>query len=448
MVNFFEINELIEWVVGAIVFEFIFAIIDIISFCYLFNVKSTKKLKVISIIVDGIFRTLFIVFVPTPIHRGLNLIISVVIFKLFYKQHIEKCILGEVINAMSIVTAECIFSKLFCVLMQSVSTYAEGIYNVVYNVSLMASISCVRSIVLAIVIKKKIIVNIKENLNKDNFNSIMLVAIVGGIIIYGNAIEMTYYITDYPYFNFVLDIISLLLYFYISMKNIMRASTMEEQEEVINTLENYNKTLSIMYDSIRGFRHDFSNFIQALDGYAKTNDVDGMKNMIGSIMQECMDVNNMAILDPEIINNSAVYSIITNKYYLAKENGITMRIEVMTDLNSIKDYSYEFCRILGILLDNSIEAAMDTKEKIINIRIMKDFKVNRKLFIVENSYDKSKNISLEKLFDKGYTTKVDTENMHGLGLWTVKRILRKNEKLDLFTKKEDLFFQQLEIYED
>ncbi len=34
-----------------------------------------------------------------------------------------------------------------------------------------------------------------------------------------------------------------------------------------------------------------------------------------------------------------------------------MNIEVMIDLKEMKISPYEFCRILGILLDNAIEAA-------------------------------------------------------------------------------------------
>lgn len=47
------------------------------------------------------------------------------------------------------------------------------------------------------------------------------------------------------------------------MKDIMRLSKLEEMYKKVENLESYNKTLTIMYDSIRGFRHDFNNFIQA-----------------------------------------------------------------------------------------------------------------------------------------------------------------------------------------
>ncbi len=41
--------------------------------------------------------------------------------------------------------------------------------------------------------------------------------------------------------------------------------------------------------------------------------------MSKSILKDCTIVNTMGILDPKIINNPAVYSILTNKYYMAQK---------------------------------------------------------------------------------------------------------------------------------
>jgi sensor histidine kinase YesM len=54
---------------------------------------------------------------------------------------------------------------------------------------------------------------------------------------------------------------------------------------------------------------------------------------------------------------------------------------------------------------------------------------------------------MSKLFEKGYTTKQNEEGKHGWGLWNVQRILNKRKNLALFTRKEELFSQQLEIYD-
>ena len=97
----------------------------------------------------------------------------------------------------------------------------------------------------------------------------------------------------------------------------------------------------------------------------------------------------------------------------------------------------------GILLDNAIEASLDCKEKIINVKFKNDSFNNRQLLIVENTYI-NKDVNLDKIFEKSYSTK---PNNTGLGLWEVRQILKKNTNINLFTDKNYRFFrQQLEIY--
>lgn len=149
----------------------------------------------------------------------------------------------------------------------------------------------------------------------------------------------------------------------------------------------------------------------------------------------------MNLLNPETINNPSIYSLLNNKYYQASELGITMNFEIFTDLSNINFNIYEFTRILGILLDNAIEAAKDTDEKLIEIIFKSDSK--KQIFIIENSCNDN-NISTTKIFEKGYTSK---ENNSGIGLWKVHKILSKNTNIDLFTVvKNKKFKQELTVF--
>ena len=72
--------------------------------------------------------------------------------------------------------------------------------------------------------------------------------------------------------------------------------------------------------------------------------------------------------------------------------------------------------------------------------------VNRSLFIVENSY-LNKDVDIEKIYEKGFTSKKGNKSSHGIGLWEVRKLIGKRTDLDLFTTKNNNFFrQQLEIY--
>ena len=235
--------------------------------------------------------------------------------------------------------------------------------------------------------------------------------------------------------------LSLVFYFAISMYSLIRTNKLEQTSKDLETEKIYNKTLTLLHDNIRCFKHDFNNIVQAIGGYVALKDISGLEKYYNSLLEECKLTNNLNLLNPQTINNPSIYSLLTNKYYLASEKGLTMTFNIFTDLSKINCNMYEFTRILGILLDNAIEAAAETTEKLIEIDFRSDNK--KQLFIIENSCV-SNNISTIKIFEKGYSTK---ENNSGIGLWKVHNILSKNTNLDLFTTvKNNRFRQQLEVF--
>ena len=149
------------------------------------------------------------------------------------------------------------------------------------------------------------------------------------------------------------------------------------------------------------------------------------------------------MLNPNIINNPAIYSLLSSKYHKADGLGIKINFEFFVDLNEFEINSYEFSRILGILLDNAIEAASECKNKVINIYFRYEYTKNRHVVLISNTY-KDKNINTEEIFEKGKSGK---ENHSGLGLWEVRQYVKKHNNLNLYTSKNDKYFsQQLEIY--
>lgn len=181
-------------------------------------------------------------------------------------------------------------------------------------------------------------------------------------------------------------------------------------------------------------------------GYVATEDIKGLKKYYSQLLEDCQRGNNLTTLNPSVINNPAIYSLLASKYYLANEQGITINLEVFLDLNTINMKIYEFTRILGILMDNAIEAASQCDEKIMNVSFRNDEKRNRQLVIIQNTYT-NKDVDTEQIFQKGFTSKSEEESSHGLGLWEVRRILKKRNNLNLYTTKDCIYFtQQLEIY--
>mgnify|MGYP002658730594 FL=1 len=242
------------------------------------------------------------------------------------------------------------------------------------------------------------------------------------------------------------------LYFAISIFSLIRTNKLEETTQNLEEQKMYNKTLSTLHDNIRGFKHDFNNIIQAIGGYISVGNMDGLKSYYKDLLEECQLNNNLAVLNPELINNPAIYSLLTDKYYKAEKHEIKLSLEIMADLSNLNIKTYELTRILGILLDNAIEAASQCDEKIVNVIFRNDKNRNKTLIIVQISY-MNKGINIDRIFEKGYTSREDnaednkSEGNHGLGLWEVRKYLTKNSNLDLYTTKtKELFTQQFEIY--
>ena len=101
-----------------------------------------------------------------------------------------------------------------------------------------------------------------------------------------------------------------------------------------------NKTILNLYDNTRAFKHVFHNIIQAIGVYIHTNDMDGLKSYYAQISKDCKITNSLSNLNPELINNPAIYNILADKYHLASSHNIDINLEVMIDLNSLNIHIY------------------------------------------------------------------------------------------------------------
>ena len=272
----------------------------------------------------------------------------------------------------------------------------------------------------------------------------MLFTTILGLLSIISQVFITYfYSSKLPIGFCILNWILILSYIFINIYSIYKNNKLQQTSEELENAELYNKTLSILHDNIRCFKHDFNNIVSTMGGFIYNDDMEGLKKYYSQLQADCMKVNNLAVLNPNIINNAGVYSLLTNKYYKALEYNINVNIEFFLDLNELHMPIYEFTRILGILLDNAIEAAKECDEKIINISFRKISAKHCQIVSIDNTYA-NKDVNVDRIFDKGISGK---ENHTGLGLWEVRQILKKHNNLNLFTTKDSKFFkQQLEIF--
>ena len=415
--------------------------ITMLLFTTILKISVTQKQKIIYVLLFATLNILTNYIIPNPFKVILNLLLSPILVYLIFKTSIFKAILSEIIPIVIGTLIETIILKIYYLAfgISNDIAYSVPLYRILFMI-----ITYLNWFILYKICKhKNINITILDSMDKRTKILLILNSIFMIISFALQSFLVSFYIDNLPIYITVISLIILLGYYIISFYSLIKTTKLQITEQDLEQSKQYNKTLTILHDNIRCFKHDYNNMITTLGGYISSEDMEGLKKYYNELLQDCYKVKSLSALNPEVINNPAIYSLLTNKYHQATELDINMNIETFIDFNKLNMKVYEFTKILGILLDNAIEAAKECNEKTINIIIRKDFKVNRQLVIVENTY-KDKNIDTEKIYEKGFTSK---QNNTGLGLWEIRQILKRNNNLNLFTSKNNEFFkQQLEIY--
>ena len=432
-----------EWytTLACIPFTWIEATLTIYLSIAILDLKISKKKIILYIVSISIVSILGSLLTSDTLKIIINLLFTPLFTIFIFKLNFFKGLLIEFLPMVFMLISETLWTSFF---------------NIAFNISSdkFAVIPLYRLIMsfldyifmfLVYILTKKYHFNIRlfDDIPKKS-KTILTINFVMGIFVIATQIYLvSFYTAKLPYFMTIVGLFSLLAYFFISMYNLANTSKLALTTTNLEQEKENNKILKDMQDDLRGFRHDFSNIMCTIGGYVQVNDMKGLSNYYSQIQKDITKMNNLGTLNSEVINNPAIFILISSKYSKALEFGIEMNINVFLDLNTLNMKIYEFTRILGILLDNAIEAAKECEEKLINIEIRKDSKRNRQLLIVENTYA-NKAVDTEKIFEKKYSTKPGNS---GLGLWEVRQILKRNHNLNLFTTKNEKFFkQQLEMY--
>ena len=415
--------------------------INTLLFTTLLNINISKRQRIRYIIIVSFVLYLTGIFISNPLKSCINFVIIILFIHFILNVSILKSVLCTIIPILISVFCESIITKLLSLIIGSNSILLVSIP--IYRLPIALTIQFLVFIFYLIIKYFKIQISLLESMSKK----IKIILTINYVFAFLSIIIQFYitgfYLNNLPIYIVIFSNISLILYFLLSIYSITKTVQLEITTLNLEQEKEHNRILKLAQDDIRGFRHDFANIMCTIGGYVQVKDMNGLSNYYSQIQKDISKVNNLGSLDPAVINHPAIFTLMVSKFDKAVENDITMNINCFLDLNSLNMKIYEFTRILGILLDNSIEAAKECEEKIINLEIRIDHKRNRQLLIVENTY-RNKDIDTEKIYEKNYSTK---KGNSGLGLWEVGQILKRNHNLNLFTTKDERFFkQQLEMY--
>jgi two-component system, LytTR family, sensor histidine kinase AgrC len=209
-----------------------------------------------------------------------------------------------------------------------------------------------------------------------------------------------------------------------------REREIEGHKAEINYQKLFNSGMEAMLFELSRFQHNYNNTLAALKGYAESGDTATLRQYIDDLCRKnniSFSLNRTALAS---LKNSAAAGIIAAKMFKAETMGIDFRLTVADNLESVNMKTAEFCEALGILLDNSLEAAAESAAKYVKVNIHR--KENGTVIDIENSVNKKPDIHM--MFQKGYTSKPGGV---GIGLYILEKILGKYDNVFLNTLADD-----------
>ncbi|WP_438760267.1 sensor histidine kinase [Enterococcus sp. AZ194] len=247
---------------------------------------------------------------------------------------------------------------------------------------------------------------------------------------------------NYLIIIFVGTIFVLLSYLRVKTKELYSQQIQQLKDEQITDLTNHVEQIENLYNDIRSFRHDYHNMLISFKESIKTGDIDIIKESYETIL-----ANEQIELQDDKYNLTAlsnlkllpIKGIISAKIIKALQENIQVSLEITNPITKTSLDIFDYIRILSILLDNAIEAAIQTSNPSISIVFLVNNEEDEQTIIIENSCS-SKQINLSKIYEWGVSTKGKNR---GIGLYTLKNIFNRYNYLSLETEYLDDMFRQL-----
>ncbi len=247
------------------------------------------------------------------------------------------------------------------------------------------------------------------------------------------------------YYLLVVAMVVLMAVLIVSLaQQIDTARKMQAQQDVIVQQRLYEQDLEMIRREVRTFRHDYKNLLAGLSQQAGEGELEGLRRTLSELdagfdlrlgrkIQESTQIGNLQIAE--------VRSLLLSKLTAMREKGVECRLEVLYPVAAVEMDVWDFVRCLGILIDNAVEAALDTEQPWAEILLLAQ---DRRVFLrVSNPY--TNQIEAGSMWNDGWSTKGAGR---GLGLPSYQRILEGYPNASSCTSWENGVFVQGLTVED
>ena len=410
-----------------------------------FSIKNLSKIKfdIKNMIIYILFLIpcllLIYIFFDGITRIVLNILFTIAaLYISIFRRDISNSVFYTLTYELLVFIVEIIISVLFVsVLKINIKSYEN------FSLSL-AVFSIINGILVYILSKNKFIcknvqkLNLIISRNQRDWIYIIIIMILLSFLIVFNKDNLGSGINYYINAGMVIFII--VSFIYVIYNKFQRQAIEDKYNESMEYVLRYEKIINDQGKK----NHEYNNQLMVIKGYI--NKPERLSEYLDEVIGEHKTGQNYTVKQLGFLPDGGVKGLLYHKLSKMEDNNIKYYLYVDQNLKDkdiesfdLKTYR-DLTKLLGVFLDNAIDAALKSEEKEIEVEL-KD-KDDCLLLTISNTYDK--NTDINKVGKSGFTTKGVG---HGFGLSIVKDIAKTNSEIETFSSKEsDKFIQTAMIY--
>lgn len=382
-----------------------------------------SKINFIIILIASLFASFSIVLSDPSLRFIVNIIIVLILYKILFNLSLSKTAITTCLMYIIVIASEMVYTIIFKLLKIDFTIFQNNFIGIIV-------INLLILILICLILKNKFINNLFSNIVKWCSNSrvvkVVLICIIAEITMFF-LIYQNYSIEKTKAYFFINDIFFIGIFWFIIgyfKQKTDNNKLLYDYDQLLEYSKEYEK--EVVEKSKK--QHEHRNQLVIIKSMIIQNDK-GTVDYINGLLKEPSGNKDFRLINKlSYIYSNGLKGLIYYKIKEMRKKKINVSVDISEQINDKKLWKIcdnnlkDISRCLGVYIDNAIEAASISNDKMLMIEILKD--EDNIVFIISNTFNGELDISK---FDKeGYSSKGKNR---GYGLSLVKEIIDNNSFL-------------------
>lgn len=371
----------------------------------------------------------------TSTYTLITYLLNILVYKKIFKQSVIQSIISSSMFMVILFLSDIINFYIYIPFISITELRGVWYYRLLSNTTL-----CIISIILCNIKNMKNILN-KFELKLENTRYISSAVFLTLLILVLSLVEISLYKNFGYNINFIINTIVMIIFLVLLIIFFNEKNNNDKLTAEYDNLFNYVQNFEDWIEKEQLNRHEYKNQLAVLRCMTKDKKV---VNKIDEILEDSINVEGEVVNQLKAMPKGGIKGLMYYKAAIAQKRKVNLTIDVSLERKSILTRLSEkdmrvLCKLIGIYFDNAIEAAIETRKKIVTIEIyeLKD----HVSFVISNTFKEHKDMARRN--EKGVSSKGEG---HGNGLYFASKLITKNNWL---TSRQDIvdkyYIQELSI---